>query len=588
MATQRKKLSTVLGLTTATIYLLVGFFIVALINIEMREEGLDDARRTAKIVLERSLATHAYFTQQLKPKLFQTLESQSASSDIFDPVLMSSTYAVRWIENYVRKNNPLNVNHTYKSSAVNARSPEYEASPFEVEYLQVVEKQETPEEWSGVKMLNGEPYFIFMKPNIRFDEGCMRCHSSAQNAPQLLTQMYGIERSFGKKAGQISSLISLRIPLAEAYVRANKLSMYLSVIYVILLFFAWAIQNYFLRRFVVVPLNDVRNKAKAIEMDDILLGEPIPLPPSEEMADLASSFNSMSTQLKSHQDDLSILVLERTVELEQVCRDLKASQSQLVQSEKMASIGQLAAGVAHEINNPIGFVKSNLSTLDKYFQKVSDALTAMKHLIDKEGSKELIEEMKAVLRKYKYEQVTEDFPDLIEESVDGINRVSSIVQNLKTFSRVDANEWSRCDLNESLNSALEIVWNELKYKCEVHKDYSELPKVECYPQQISQVFLNLLVNAGHAISDKGDIWLKTWQSEEIAFIAIKDNGTGMDSETKQRLFEPFYTTKEIGKGTGLGMSIVYEIISKHSGSIDIESEHGAGCQVIVGLPINRK
>lgn len=585
MARSKRKLGTVLGLITATIYLATGLVVMTYINVSMREEGLEDARRLAQVILEQNLAIHAYFTQQLKPNIFAVLEEKGRSADFFDPVLMSSTYAVRWIETYAQKNGPLLSSYRYKSSAVNARSHEYEANAFEVAYLDRANSQKSPEDWSGVVTQDGVPYFVYFKPNIRFEKACMRCHSEPRKAPAALVKMYGDDRSFGKKAGQLSSVISLRIPLAAAYGRANKTSIFLCAIYALLMLVAWVVKSYILRRLVVDPVRTVRDQAIAIASGQSTLGDQIPLAGYEEMNDLTAAFNKMSSRLKSHQDDLIEVVAKRTEELENAYSGLKKSQAQLVQNEKMASIGLLAAGVAHEINNPIGFVKSNLSSLEKYFSKLVVTLNACCNLIEENGNDETKVAAKNILRQNKYAQICEDFPELIAESANGIERVSTIVQNLKTFSRTDNNKLSCCDLNESIESTLSIVWNELKYKINIHKDYAELSDISCNLSQISQVFMNLLVNAGHAIEEKGDIWLKTWQEGEWACISIADNGCGMSEETQRQLFEPFYTTKEAGNGTGLGMSIVNEIIQKHSASIAMESVLGLGSKFTIYFPL---
>ncbi|WP_321532789.1 ATP-binding protein [uncultured Desulfuromonas sp.] len=272
-------------------------------------------------------------------------------------------------------------------------------------------------------------------------------------------------------------------------------------------------------------------------------------------------------------------------ELERAHADLKAAQAQLLQREKMASIGQLAAGVAHEINNPIGFIKSNLSSLAKFVAKLTTSLQCCTEHITEHADLKSNEALQSILQDRKLPQIIEDIPDLIDESLDGVERVNKIVQNLKTFSRIDSQEHSHCDLNESLESALNIVWSELKYKATVEKDYGELPKLLCFPHQLSQAFLNLLVNAGHAIGEAGEIHLKTWQEEEQLCVSISDNGCGMSEETQKRLFEPFYTTKPIGQGTGLGMSIVYDIVQQHKGTIEVESALGQGSRFTIRLPL---
>ena len=256
------------------------------------------------------------------------------------------------------------------------------------------------------------------------------------------------------------------------------------------------------------------------------------------------------------------------VGLTQDVTELHMGREKLIQADKLAAIGTLAAGVAHEINNPIGFINSNLNTMGKYLKKI-------KSYIDEpdEDDREDIND------------IIDDFKDAIEESVDGTNRVKKIVADLKSFSRVDKSDKEAVNLNEGIESTLNIVWNELKYNCKVEKEFGELPDIYCYPNQINQVFMNILVNAGHAIEgDNGLIKIKTWHENNSIYISIKDNGKGIPPENQKKIFEPFYTTKEVGKGTGLGLSLVYDIVKKHNGHIEVNSEVGVGTEFVISLP----
>jgi PAS domain S-box-containing protein len=271
-------------------------------------------------------------------------------------------------------------------------------------------------------------------------------------------------------------------------------------------------------------------------------------------------------------------------ELLKANKDLKDAQAQVVQSEKMASIGQLAAGVAHEINNPVGFITSNLNTLGKYSQWITEYLKYQDDLLASYGqdsSKDLIEKRKSL----KIDYIIKDINDLITESLDGTDRVKKIVVDLKSFSRRDEPELVYSDINTCIESTLTVVWNELKYKAEVKKELGDIPKLRCFPQQLSQVFMNLFVNAAHAIDNRGEITIKTWESDGYIHISIADTGCGITPEQKEKIFEPFFTTKEAGKGTGLGLSISLDIIMKHKGAIRVESAIGSGTTFIVDLPL---
>ncbi len=278
----------------------------------------------------------------------------------------------------------------------------------------------------------------------------------------------------------------------------------------------------------------------------------------------------------------------KNLELDQKHEQLKLAQAQMLQREKMASIGQLSAGVAHEINNPMGFITSNLGTLRKYLQKMIIYLNYQEENLANKlsvGDQELL----AVERKkVKLDLLLEDIPDLLEESLDGADRVKTIVQNLKSFSHVGEAELKPSNLNDCLDTTLNMIWNELKYKVTLHKDYGDLPNIECYPQQLNQVFMNLLVNSSHAIEKEGTVKIKTWSDSEWAYVEIADDGCGIPAEIQSRIFEPFFTTKDVGTGTGLGMSISYEIITGHGGDIHLQSAPGEGTTFTIKLPIVRK
>jgi len=280
------------------------------------------------------------------------------------------------------------------------------------------------------------------------------------------------------------------------------------------------------------------------------------------------------------------IIEKKNRELQDAYDKLKATQSQFLQQEKMASIGQLAAGVAHEINNPIGFVTSNLGTLQKYTARLAEFLRMLAEIYPREAGDERAIRLAEVRGQLKIESILEDMPALVAESLDGVERVRKIVQNLKSFSRIDQADHCLADINQCLDDTLNIIWNELKYKCIVKKDYGELPETRCYPQQLNQVFMNLLINAAQAIESQGEIVITTRAGDAGITIAIADTGSGIPRENLNRIFEPFFTTKEVGKGTGLGLSITYDIVTKkHGGKIEVASEPGKGTTFVVTLPI---
>ncbi len=274
------------------------------------------------------------------------------------------------------------------------------------------------------------------------------------------------------------------------------------------------------------------------------------------------------------------------LEKRQLRRQLEQIQQSILQQEKLATIGQLAAGVAHEINNPIGFIGSNLRSLRKYLEKILEFDRDQAALVQRLPETPELTALRAKRKKMKIDFLFEDILDLVDESLDGTERMKKTVQDLKSFSRADGNDTAVVDITTCIEAALNIAWNEIKYKATVNKEYAELPPVTCYPQQLSQVFMNLLVNGAHAIDKQGQISIRTWAGDDRVFVAISDTGCGIPPENIERIFQPFFTTKDAAKGTGLGMAIAREIVDKHHGSIRVASEVGAGTTFTVELPVS--
>ena len=285
-------------------------------------------------------------------------------------------------------------------------------------------------------------------------------------------------------------------------------------------------------------------------------------------------------------------VQERTRELEETMNALKRTQTQLVHQEKMASIGQLAAGVAHEINNPVAFVSTNLRTLKEYMEEIfrliakyGEAEQAMENE-DHARMRSLCAEIRTLKQKMDLEFILEDSGQVIEESLEGTERVRRIVTDLKHFSHKGEKEMQYADLNAELESTLNMVWNELKYKAAITKEYGDLPHILCFPTELNQVFMNLLINAAQAIPNRGEITIRTFQENGHIRIQIRDTGAGISKENLPRLFDPFFTTKEPGKGTGLGLSIAHSIVvEKHHGTLAVQSEMGKGTTFTITLPV---
>ncbi len=288
---------------------------------------------------------------------------------------------------------------------------------------------------------------------------------------------------------------------------------------------------------------------------------------------LTESFNEMSKKVYGAQSQLR----GKVTDLEEAQSKVKETQSQLVHSAKMASLGQLVAGVAHELNNPIGFMYSNTSFLSKY---VNQLVT----IIDQSSADpKIIEQLK---EEADYEYIKKDIGRIVESFKEGSQRTKDIVLGLRNFSRLEEAKLKEVKLEDGIDSTIKLLESQTKNKIKIIKSYQPVGFILCYPSQLNQVFMNLLSNAIQAIDGTGEIVVKTLKTNEVIEIKIKDSGSGMTEEVVQRIFEPFYTTKDVGKGTGLGLSLSYGIVQKHKGDIYVKSEPGLGTEFVIHLPID--
>lgn len=316
----------------------------------------------------------------------------------------------------------------------------------------------------------------------------------------------------------------------------------------------------------------------------------------QQMANTLAAKWDMARRARLKTGHLEQLVEQRTEALtlasqalQQEIDERKQLQSQLIQSEKLASLGQMAAGVAHEINNPVGFVTSNLGTLESDFKQLQRMLDAYQQAEAALAPGDCLEQLSALRNELDLDFLKEDIPILIRESKDGIGRVTQIVKDLKNFSRVDNDEqWQWANLQQGIDSTLNIVASELKHKADVIKHYQPLPEIECLASQINQVVMNLVINAAQAMGpERGTITLSNGVEGDRVWLEVADNGCGIAPHSLQKIFDPFFTTKPVGEGTGLGLSLSYGIVKKHHGDISVSSEVGRGTTFRVVLPIRQ-
>ena len=313
------------------------------------------------------------------------------------------------------------------------------------------------------------------------------------------------------------------------------------------------------------------------------------------------TLKNRSDQLDDLNRTLDLKVGERTKSLEEALEqlqktnnDLKETQNQLLQSEKFSAIGQLAAGMAHEINNPIGFINNNIQTMQKYVDRFVMVVTRLealeKAIVSKDETKtaELLKEWQESKESINYIFMAKDSSDLLKESREGIEKIKKIVFNLRAFSSPDRGTMGSINLEVLFDSMLNLVWNEIKYKVELRRDYKNVESVVCNPQEISQVFVNLMLNAAQSIKERGIITIKTYMKDDFVCFDVMDNGCGISPEHARQIFDPFFTTKPVGRAMGLGLSISYDIIRKHMGQITFKTKLGEGTTFTVMMPKQEK
>ena len=390
-------------------------------------------------------------------------------------------------------------------------------------------------------------------------------------------------------------IIGVEIDEQDVYQPIHALTYWLFVaVFVLSLLVIFS--TYIISRGITVPLNTLTRSAITISQGNF--NDRVPVQSSDELGVLATTFNEMArtlssreTQLQELNRNLENIVRDRTLELEnshealkRAYFDLKSAQEQLVQTEKMASLGQLVAGIAHEIKNPLNFIYGNTGFLEDYTQKIQGLLEACEKLpsISAED-RAAIERMKEEVH---YAFIKQDLKILIDNFRDGSSRINAIVSDLRAFSRMDRDTVSEVDLHASLEMSLNLLRNQYKDRIEIHKDYGQIPQIKGYPGKLNQVFMNLLSNAFYAVKDRGSVWIKTRSVSDAVEIEITDSGAGIPQKDIKRIFEPFFTTKPVGQGTGLGLSISYGIIEQHRGKIQVASSPEKGTVFTIQLPID--
>ncbi|MBN2626413.1 MAG: hypothetical protein JXA95_07085 [Spirochaetales bacterium] len=413
---------------------------------------------------------------------------------------------------------------------------------------------------------------------------------------------YGVpvrgNHAFLHQGNEIQGVLLIKVNLG--YIRYILRPFLLSLVFTII-FLALSLSLlslYYINHYILKPIKSLHGT-----LEDVKKGVfPDPLSDSYP-GDLTQLINGLMEQLrevnsnwkalKKYSDSQEIKVHDQTLEMEASLKKLKQAQETMAIQEKMASLGQLSAGVAHEINNPTGFVQANLEALKGYYPEIEEILInfeAWLNLSEEEalaGLKESREKFRKTVNDLDLDASLGEIKMILDESLDGTNRIRKIINGLRSYARQENTLFSDANINDVLETSLRLSWNELKYKCEIVKDFPPLPPLSCIQDELIQVFVNLFINASHAIEEKGTIEIRTRKRGEWIIITVADDGIGIPEEVRERIFDPFFTTKEVGKGNGLGLSISLGIINKHGGNIKVKSTPGKGTVFTISLPLDR-
>lgn len=356
-----------------------------------------------------------------------------------------------------------------------------------------------------------------------------------------------------------------------------------------LVFLIAILVGFWLARNISKPILALREAARQVGDGD--LSQRVEKSTGDEIGDLTEAFNKMVEDLGKARMELkqvNISLASTNDALNASMDDLREAQEHLIQAEKMASLGQLTAGIAHEINNPINFVSANIAPLKEDLADLLQVLRRYDKVIQEKSLDKDFLEVSKLKEETNYDVTITEVRKLLTGIEDGARRTSEIVRGLRNFSRADQNVFKKTNLNECLESTLTLLHSSYKNRIEIIKNYAELPEVDCFPGQINQVFMNLLSNAIQAIPETGKIFISTKVAGDMVKISIKDTGGGMTEEVRKKIYDPFFTTKEVGKGTGLGLYISYGIIEKHNGKIEVFSDVGQGTEFVITMPIQQQ
>ena len=410
--------------------------------------------------------------------------------------------------------------------------------------------------------------------------------TAALGSKHFAFKTFSFKESSGREIGNFILFYDITLQTSK-FQRFITLTVLISGILCLVLFaFTWRILGQVDQTIMTAQLQLSDEVMKVSEANNLLESEVAERQKAEEaLVQLNTNLEDRIRERTRHLETATAELEQRRSELDRALLELQSRQAVILHQDKMASIGLLAAGVAHDINNPIGFVTNNLEELQIYLTRLQTFIEEQQAIIQASAPPEELKKLHEDWNQLGIDYILDDFGSLIAESLEGTNRVSDIVKNLRSFSRVDDFAFKLADVNTCLESSIKITQHELRHKAQVHRQFGEIPKLFCCPQQLNQAFLNLLVNAAHAIDKHGDVTIKSWSDTEHIHISITDTGCGIPVDQQAKIFKPFFTTKEAGKGTGLGLSIVADIIKLHHGEINVQSQPDQGTTFTITLPL---
>ncbi|MFC2101512.1 DUF3365 domain-containing protein [Bacteroidota bacterium] len=548
MKLSKYKTSTILLTLSIAIIVLgnIGFVLVS--GYMFRKEAIQEAKEKADLILDKNLSVHDYFTNDLKPKLFDLLIDTIKDGSYFEPSWMSSSYAIIHLDNYFQQRNDFG--YYYKDATLNARNPRNEADSIELNFLNEAIGNPEVAVKEGIIELDGSQYYFLLKKGEVMVPACLRCHDMPKKAPKELVEIYGGTRSFNRKVGDIISVVSIRIPIDQAYVRANRNILILSFIILIIATVSIFTYVFLQKRLIINPLEAMRDQSIAISNDNSLLGKPIQIDATKDMTDVISSFNLMSVKLYEYHTSLEEKVKEKTIDLEQTIAQVRQLN---ITKDKFFSI------IAHDLNSPLSSI-------------VSFSEILMEQL--RENNLEGIDKYANIILKSS-KRAMDLLMNLMEWSLSQTGRMTFNPENFNISELIG--EIVSLLENTALQKSVTITWS-IPSKVPVLADKS----------MVSTIVRNLISNAIKFSHPGGEILIKIPESKGEVRVSVSDNGIGIPKSGIEKLFRIDENFSNPGtqneKGTGLGLILCKEFVEKHGGKLWVESEEGKGSTFSFTLP----